>query len=121
MLQGYTMAIVPCGNPTSKKLPTGGGEWHTFRTARAQRAHSARYAPFVNFLATAAPKAGEVVECVRSRVHHGIAFEFSTIGFVLKFTSIVHTLNFMPLCRPSNSTSIHIFRLGFSHICPCLD
>ena len=40
MLQGYTMAIVPCGNPTPKKLPTGGGEWPTFRTARAQRAHS---------------------------------------------------------------------------------
>ena len=33
MLQGYTMAIVPCGNPTPKKLPTGGGEWPTFRTA----------------------------------------------------------------------------------------
>ena len=46
MLQGYTMAIVPCGNPTPKKLPTGGGEWPTFRTARAQRAHSARYAPY---------------------------------------------------------------------------
>ena len=45
MLQGYTMAIVPCGNPTPKKLPTGGGEWPTFRTARAQRAHSARYTP----------------------------------------------------------------------------
>ena len=26
-------------------LPTGGGEWPTFRTARAQRVHSARYAP----------------------------------------------------------------------------
>ena len=39
MLQGRTMAIVPCGNPTPKKLPTGGGEWPTFR------AHSARYAP----------------------------------------------------------------------------
>ena len=37
MLQGYTMAIVPCSNPTPKKLPTGGGEWPTFRTARAQR------------------------------------------------------------------------------------
>ena len=37
MLQGYTMAIVPCGNPTPKKLPTGGGEWPTFHTARAQR------------------------------------------------------------------------------------
>ena len=37
MLQGYTMAIIPCGNPTPKKLPTGGGEWPTFRTARAQR------------------------------------------------------------------------------------
>ena len=37
MLQGHTMAIVPCGNPTPKKLPTGGGEWPTFRTARAQR------------------------------------------------------------------------------------
>ena len=37
MLQGYTMAIVPCGNPTPKKLPTGGGEWPTFCTARAQR------------------------------------------------------------------------------------
>ena len=36
MLQGHTMAIVPCGNPTPKKLPTGGGEWPTFRTARAQ-------------------------------------------------------------------------------------
>ena len=46
MLQGYTMAIVPCGNPTPKKLPTGGGEWPTFRTARAQRVHSARYAPY---------------------------------------------------------------------------
>ena len=45
MLQRYTMAIVPCGNPTPKKLPTGGGEWPTFRTARAQRVHSARYAP----------------------------------------------------------------------------
>ena len=45
MLQGHTTAIVPCGNPTPKKLPTGGGEWPTFRTARAQRAHSARYAP----------------------------------------------------------------------------
>ena len=45
MLQGYTMAIVPCGNPTPKKLPNGGGEWPTFRTARAQRVHSARYAP----------------------------------------------------------------------------
>ena len=33
MLQGYTMAIVPYGNPTPKKLPTGGGEWPTFRTA----------------------------------------------------------------------------------------
>ena len=31
------MVIVPCGNPTPKKLPTGGGEWPTFRTARAQR------------------------------------------------------------------------------------
>ena len=47
MLHGYTMAIVPCGNPTPKKLPTGGGEWPTFRTARAQRAHSARYAPYI--------------------------------------------------------------------------
>ena len=37
MLQGHTMALVPCGNPTPKKLPTGGGEWPTFRTARAQR------------------------------------------------------------------------------------
>ena len=37
MLQGYTMAIVPCVNPKPKKLPTGGGEWPTFRTARAQR------------------------------------------------------------------------------------
>ena len=37
MLQGHTMAIVPCGNPTPKKLPTGGGEWPTFRTGRAQR------------------------------------------------------------------------------------
>ena len=37
MLQGHTTAIVPCGNPTPKKLPTGGGEWPTFRTARAQR------------------------------------------------------------------------------------
>ena len=37
MLQGYTMAIVPSGDPTPKKLPTGGGEWPTFRTARAQR------------------------------------------------------------------------------------
>ena len=37
MLQGHTMAIVPCGNPTPKKLPPGGGEWPTFRTARAQR------------------------------------------------------------------------------------
>ena len=46
MLQGYTMAIVPYGNPTPKKLPTGGGEWPTFRTARAQRVHSARYAPY---------------------------------------------------------------------------
>ena len=46
MLQGYTMAIVPCGNPTPKKLHTGGGEWPTFRTARAQRAHSAQYAPY---------------------------------------------------------------------------
>ena len=45
MLQGYTMAIVPCSNPTPKKLPTRGGEWPTFRTARAQRVHSARYAP----------------------------------------------------------------------------
>ena len=44
MLQGYTMAIVLCGNPTPKKLPTGGGEWPTFRTARAQRVHSARTA-----------------------------------------------------------------------------
>ena len=44
MLQGYTMAIVPCGNPTPKKLPTSGGEWPTFRTARAQRVHSARTA-----------------------------------------------------------------------------
>ena len=33
MLQGHTMALVPCGNPTPKKLPTGGGEWPTFRTA----------------------------------------------------------------------------------------
>ena len=37
MLQGYTMAMVPCGNLTPKKLPTGGGEWPAFRTARAQR------------------------------------------------------------------------------------
>ena len=44
MLQGYTMAIVPCGNPTPKKLPTSGGEWPTFRTARARRVHSARTA-----------------------------------------------------------------------------
>ena len=36
MLQGYTMAIVPCGNPTPKKLHTRGGEW-PIRTARAQR------------------------------------------------------------------------------------
>ena len=36
-LQGYTMAIVHSGNPTPKKLPTGGGEWPTFHTARAQR------------------------------------------------------------------------------------
>ena len=50
MLHGYTMAIVPCGNPTPKKLPTGGGEWPTFRTARAQRAHSARYAPHVIYI-----------------------------------------------------------------------
>ena len=48
MLQGHTTAIVPCGNPTPKKLPTGGGEWPTFRTAHAQRAHSARYAPLEN-------------------------------------------------------------------------
>ena len=47
MLQGHTTAIVPCGNPTPKKLPTGGGEWPTFRTARAQHAHSTRYAPLV--------------------------------------------------------------------------
>ena len=33
MLQGHTMVIVPCGNPTPKKMPTGGGEWPTFRTA----------------------------------------------------------------------------------------
>ena len=38
MLQRHTMAIVPCGNPTPKKLPTGGGERPTFRTART--AHS---------------------------------------------------------------------------------
>ena len=44
MLQGYTMAIVPCGNPTPKKQHTGGGEWPTFRTARAQRVHNARTA-----------------------------------------------------------------------------
>ena len=44
MLQGYTMAIVPCGNPTPKKLPTRGREWPTFRTARARRVHSARTA-----------------------------------------------------------------------------
>ena len=31
------MAIVPYGNPTPKKLPSGGGEGPTFRTARAQR------------------------------------------------------------------------------------
>ena len=37
MLQGHTMAIVPCGNPTPKKLPIGGGEWPTFCTACAQR------------------------------------------------------------------------------------
>ena len=37
MLQGHTMATVPCGDPTPKKLPTGGGEWPTFRKARAQR------------------------------------------------------------------------------------
>ena len=49
MLQGYTMAIVPCGNPTPKK--TAYWWWrmayfsHSARTARAQRAHSARYAP----------------------------------------------------------------------------
>ena len=54
MLQGYTMAVVPCGNPTPKKLPTGGGEWPTFHTACAQRAHSARYAPL---------QATVVVEC----------------------------------------------------------
>ena len=50
MLQGYTMAIVPCGNPTPKKLHTGGGEWPTFRTARAQYVHSARYAPQMSFV-----------------------------------------------------------------------
>ena len=38
MLQGHTTAIVPCGNPTPKKLPTGGGELPTFRTARTPRA-----------------------------------------------------------------------------------
>ena len=38
MLQGHTTAIVPCGNPTPKKLPTGAGEWPTFRTARTARA-----------------------------------------------------------------------------------
>ena len=41
MLQGYTMAIVPCGNPTPKKLPTGGGEWPTFRTAHGTPPNSA--------------------------------------------------------------------------------
>ena len=35
MLQGYTMATVPCGNPTPKKLPTGGGEWPTSKAAAA--------------------------------------------------------------------------------------
>ena len=58
MLQGHTTAIVPCGNPTPKKLPTGGGEWPTFRTARAQRAHSARYAPYFctsGYLTTCTP------------------------------------------------------------------
>ena len=30
---GDAMAMVPCGNPTPKKLPTGGGEWPTFHTA----------------------------------------------------------------------------------------
>ena len=58
MLQGYTMAIVPCGNLTPKKLPTGGGEWPAFRTARAQRAHSARYAPKVSKLPLARPGPG---------------------------------------------------------------
>ena len=37
MLQRYTMAKIPCSNPTPKKPPTGGGEWPIFRTARAQR------------------------------------------------------------------------------------
>ena len=45
MLQGHTMAIVPCGNPTPKKLPTGGGEWPTFRTVRAQRTVRPLYKP----------------------------------------------------------------------------
>ena len=34
MPQGHTMAILPCGNLTPEKLPTGGGEWPTFCTAR---------------------------------------------------------------------------------------
>ena len=59
MLQGYTMAIVPCGNPTPKKLPTGGGEWPTFRTARAQRT----VRPQRTHSREAADKSG--IECMR--------------------------------------------------------
>ena len=46
MLQRHTMALVPCGNPTPKKLPTGGGEWPTFRTARAQRTVRPHWIPW---------------------------------------------------------------------------
>ena len=50
MLQGYTMVIVPCGNPTPKKLPTGSGEWPTFRTASTQHTVRALKAPPNPFL-----------------------------------------------------------------------
>ena len=78
MLQGYTMAIVPCGNPTPKKLPTGGGEWPTFRTARAQRVHSARTAhgappfPHTCTRSLASPRQGKARQGMAGMAWHGL-------------------------------------------------
>ena len=51
MLQVYTMATVPCGNPTPKKLPTGVENGLLF----AQCAHSARYASLQGVKKTVQP------------------------------------------------------------------
>ena len=88
MLQGHTTAIVPCGNPTPKELPTGGGEWPTFRTARAQRTVRPLMAgtfsqsiptidpPFA--LTRACPNT--VTHCFRSFLHLGTFFQLQLLS-----------------------------------------